>query len=378
VKRLVCFLDGTWNKPLENELTNVVKLQRAIPAADAQGVRQLVHYEVGIATDVPERLKFAVGAIGLGVGDRMRGAYRFLAENYQDGDEIYLFGISRGAFEARSIAGLVALLGLTRSPSAEKVNEAWNAYEENKLREEPDTLGELRAAAHYPVRIKCVGVWDTVGNLGLPFIGRGVFKELLEFKDTELSPLVEVGLHALAIDEPRGHFSPTFWTLKKGAAQTSGQTIEQVWFPGSHENVCGGEKESALSDLTLLWMARRVAETTNLAIDLEHLHKTTAPNSLGEQLEPTSDAVHRVSHVFPFIRLIKGNRKGIPPLRRALLGNWRCTRLSPNAIPVNESIHESALARFGKRVQVRRGERVTTATYRPSNLAAVLGKEPVS
>src|SRR5947207_6720321 len=116
VKRLVCFFDGTWNKPEDANQTNVVKLQRAVLAADACGIAQVVHYEVGIATESSlGQLTFAVGAIGFGVGDRIRGGYRFLCENYEEGDEIYLIGFSRGAFQARSLAGLIALAGLVRA-----------------------------------------------------------------------------------------------------------------------------------------------------------------------------------------------------------------------------------------------------------------------
>ena len=260
MKRLVVLFDGTWNKPgKEDETTNVVKLHRVIPAADAQGVRQLVHYVVGIATeDLEPRLTFAIGAIGLGVGDRIRRGYTFLCENYEDGDEIYLIGFSRGAFQARSLAGLIALAGMARSAAPETVADVWDYYEQNKLEPDPARLEALRAAARYPVRIKCVAVWDTVGITGIPFIRKGAIKELLGFHDTQLSPLVDVGLHALAIDEPRGPFAPTFWTVDKGAALPEGQIVEQVWFPGSHANVGGGIKDCALSDIALLWMAERM------------------------------------------------------------------------------------------------------------------------
>ena len=217
MKRLVVLFDGTWNKPgNEDEITNVVKLHRFIPESDAQGVRQLAHYVVGIATEDLGRLTFTVGAIGFGVGDRMQRGYKFLCENYEDGDEIYVIGFSRGAFQARSLAGLVALAGIARSAEQETVVAVWDCYEQNKLSPDAKRLEELRAGASYPVRIKCVGVWDTVGNLGIPFVRKGLIKELLGFHDTEISPLVDVGLHALAIDEPRGPFEPTLWTLKRG------------------------------------------------------------------------------------------------------------------------------------------------------------------
>ena len=180
MKRLVVLFDGTWNKPgKEDEITNVVKLRRFIPDSDAHGVRQLVQYVIGIATEDLGRLTFAVGAIGLGVGDRIRRGYTFLCENYEDGDEIYLIGFSRGAFEARSLAGLIALAGVARSATPETVADVWDYYEQNKLEPDAARLQALRAAARYPVRIKCVGVWDTVGITGIPFLRKGAIKELL-------------------------------------------------------------------------------------------------------------------------------------------------------------------------------------------------------
>ncbi len=375
VKRLVCFFDGTWNKPEDADQTNVVNLQRDVLAADADGVRQVVHYEVGIATESSlGQLTFAVGAIGFGVGDRIRGGYRFLCENYEEGDEIYLIGFSRGAFQARSLAGLIALAGIARSTAPEVIGDVWDYYEQNKLAPEPARLEGLRAAARFPVRIKCVAVWDTIGNLGIPFVRKGVIKELLGFHDTELSPTVDVGLHALSIDEPRGPFNPTLWTIKKGTSLPQAQVIEQVWFPGCHANVGGGYKDCSLSDVALLWMAERITQTTSLAVDLEHLRKSAKPDPLGEQVSPTSDGIYQVSYLLPFVRLIKQNRKGISALRRAFLRSWRSSLLPGDQMPVNESIHPSAIARFGKPVPQRRGETVSKIKYRPRNLAVVLDK----
>lgn len=357
MKRLVCFFDGTWNKPEDADQTNVVKLQRAVLPADAVGIRQVVHYEIGIATETAlGEWSFAVGALGFGVGNRIQGGYCFLCENYEEGDEIYLVGFSRGAFEARSLAGMIGLTGLGRSAAPEAVSEAWDCYERNKLARNPARVKALRALARFPVRIKCVAVWDTVGNLGIPFVKTGLIKELLGFHDTELSPTVDVGLHALSIDEPRGPFEPTLWTVKKGASLPPGQIVEQVWFPGCHANVGGGYKDCALSDIALLWMADRLTHTTGLALDLEHLRKTTNPDPVGEQVSPTADGVYHVSYLLPFVRLIKQNRRGISAFRRSILGSWRSGVLPPGLVTVNESIHESAIARFGERVPQRRGE----------------------
>jgi len=375
VKRLLCFFDGTWNKPEDAEQTNVVKRQRVVLPADAGGIAQVAHYEVGIATESAlGEWSFAVGAMGFGVGSRIQGGYRFLCENYEAGDEIYLIGFSRGAFEARSLAGMITLTGLLRSASPEAVADAWDCYERNKLARNPSRVKALRAVAHFPVRIKCVAVWDTIGNLGVPFVRKGVIKELLGFHDTQLSPTVDVGLHALSIDEPRGPFSPTLWTIKRGTALPPAQIVEQVWFPGCHANVGGGYEECALSDIALLWMATRLTQTTGLALDLAQLRATTKPDPLGEQVSPTSDGFYKVSYLLPFVRLIKQNRKGISAFRRAILGGWRSSALPSSEVAVNESIHESALARFGKSVPQRRGETTREITYRPRNLAAVLGK----
>jgi uncharacterized protein (DUF2235 family) len=376
VKRLVVLFDGTWNRPDdEQKITNVVKLQRVILDADAQGTRQLVKYVIGIATeDLGAQLTFAIGAIGLGVGDRIRRGYTFLCENYEEGDEIYVVGFSRGAFQARSLAGLIALAGIARSHDDKTVADAWECYEQNKLAPDATRLETLRAAARYPVRIKCVAVWDTVGILGIPFLRKGSIKELLGFHDTRLSPLVDVGLHALAIDEPRGPFAPTFWTIDKGAALPEGQVVEQVWFPGSHANVGGGIEDCALSDIALLWMAERIGQTTGLVIDLARLRASTKPDPMGELLSPTSDGIYRVSYLFPFVRLINQDRKGISRWRRALFGSWRTGVAPAGQVIVNESIHESAIARFGKRAPLRRGDALARRKYRPMNLAASVRK----
>ena len=284
MKRLVVLFDGTWNKPgNEDETTNVVKLHRVIPDADAQGVRQLVHYVVGIATeDLGPQLTFAIGAIGFGVGDRIRRGYTFLCENYEDGDEIYVIGFSRGAFQARSLAGLIALAGIARSAAPETVADVWDYYEQNKL--EPDAGAAGGAACGGPLP----GAHQVRGRVGhgrhnsaFPSSGKAPSRSCWVFTTPQLSPLVDVGLHALAIDEPRGPFAPTFWTVDKGAALPEGQIVEQVWFPGSHANVGGGIKDCALSDIALLWMAERMGQTTGLAVDLARPAQVDQARSAG-------------------------------------------------------------------------------------------------
>lgn len=378
MKRLLCFFDGTWNKPdVKDELTNVVKLYSAVPHRATDGTTQVKHYEIGIATkENYGRLTFAAGAIGIDVPDRIKSGLKFLVENYAAGDEIYIFGFSRGAFEARSLGGILSLTGVPkRGATDQQIDAIWDYYREHKDAPDDARISDFRAGAHYPTRIRCIGVWDTVGNFGVPLIGRSKLNQALTFHDTGLSPIVDVGLHALSIDEPRRPFRPTFWTKLKDDPLPEGQVIEQVWFPGCHANVGGGYKNSTLSDISLIWMAERVTQLTGAEIDFTHLKQLAEPDPLGEAVQPTSDAVFRVSQFMPFVRLIKQNVKGISPWRRTFIGTWRTSRVLAGEEVVNESVHPSALERYGKRVKVRCGDAVKAVRYRPRQLRVLMKRK---
>ena len=213
-----------------------------------------------------------------------------------------------------------------------------------------------------------MGVWDTVGNLGIPIIPKFADRRELTFHNTHLSPYVDVGLHALSIDEPRKSFSPTFWTKRAETALPEGQIIEQVWFPGCHANVGGGFKDSGLSDISLLWMAERAMATTGVAFDRGLLRQTTKPDPLAEAVQPTSDPIFRVNQVLPYVRLLHQNVRGIAPWRRAIAGTWRSSKVPTGEEVVNETIHPSALARYHHRVKVRRGDDVKAVLYKPRQL----------
>jgi uncharacterized protein (DUF2235 family) len=376
MKRIVCFFDGTWNSAdNQDELTNVVRLCRAVPEVARDGVRQIAHYIVGIATESSfGDFKFAAGAIGYGIADRIKKGYALIAEAYEPGDEIYAFGFSRGAYEARSLAGIIALVGVLKPENAGRIDEAWEGYRTHGGRPDSPEVARLRELAHWPARLKLIGVWDTVGNLGIPFGPRTRIGQAFAFHSTTLSPHVEVGLHALAIDEPRGTHSPTLWTAGAGSAMPAGQIVEQVWFPGSHADVGGGWKDTALSDISLQWMAERACATTPLDLDLVALRRNSRADPLGEQVLPTWDTLFRVANWIPYVRLIHQDRRGISPWRRSVIGTWRTNALPPGEIGVNESIHASAVERFGKRGPVRYGETVKRRVYRPRPLARALRK----
>jgi uncharacterized protein (DUF2235 family) len=381
MKRLLCFFDGTWNKLDGSTVaTNVVKLARMTLGHAPDGVPQVAHFIQGIGTDPGDGAyeAFFEGALGVGIEARILEGYRFLVESYQPGDEIALFGFSRGAFQARSLGGILSRVGLLRRDAIQGLDDAWRFYRSPSSTRDCDLAGRLVGACHKGVRIRCLGVWDTVGNLGVPLIGSAVGFADHGFHDTELSGIVDVGLHALAIDEPRGPFSPTLWTRRRGDLLPAGQHIEQVWFPGSHANVGGGFVESSLSDIALRWMAERAMAKAGIGFDLETLRQTTAPDPLGELVMPTSDALYRVSAALPFVRLIGQAKSGIPAWRRALMGSWRTSWLGDDVETVNESLHVSALDRFGRRASHRRGDDSGPRLYEPATLAAARDRLPVA
>src|SRR5262245_24743973 len=154
MKRIVVCLDGTWNNSrVASSLTNVYKLHQVVAPADAKGVRQISNYVEGIVSADGESLQFVKGAIGVGLDDRIRKAYEQLVADYEPGDEIYLVGFSRGAFEARSLGGLITHVGVAKSGAPFSFDKAWSLYRAREQSGDQAALTELRATAHYPVRI---------------------------------------------------------------------------------------------------------------------------------------------------------------------------------------------------------------------------------
>jgi hypothetical protein len=262
-KRLVVCCDGTWNLADQPSKTNVAKVALAVRRRSAAGTEQRVYYHSGVGTSRREKLRG--GAFGVGLSRNVLDAYRFLIHTYEPGDSLYLFGFSRGAFTARSLAGLVRNCGILRREQADRIDEAWALYRSRADKPTSVAATLFRGAYSYETEIRFVGVWDTVGSLGIPVPAPRFLQPLVDrfnhrwaFHDTTLSKSVNGAFHALAVDEERSAFPPTLWQQEKGAADT-GQELRQVWFSGVHLSVGGGEKDSGLSDITLLWMARQAA-----------------------------------------------------------------------------------------------------------------------
>src|SRR5438034_5107168 len=264
-KRIVVCCDGTWSTPDERDVnpanppeyalapTNVTKLALAVAPSDPQnGISQLVFYNRGVGTGNWGHI--LGGVLGAGLDRKIQEAYTYIVENYESGDELYLFGFSRGAYTVRSLAGFIRNSGVLQPRNASRLDAAFALYRDRSPASHPRTLESqlFRRSFSYEPRIKFMGVWDTVGSLGIPNAPFPIAKHWM-FHDLVLSSYVENAFQALAIDERRGPFSPALFARD----QHDAQRLEQVWFAGVHKDVGGGYFAHTLSDLSLAWMARR-------------------------------------------------------------------------------------------------------------------------
>lgn len=245
-KNIIHCSDGTWDSADSD--TNVVKFWRAMLI----NASQTAIYDDGLGADGTPLEKLTGGAFGDGIFQKIKTAYTRIAHVYVPGDQLFLFGFSRGAYTARSLAGMIAICGLPAGDfSDDMVETAFQAYRNPVQRAE--ILASLSDYKLFDAKLSMVGVWDTVGSLGIPAIFGGVEPLMYGFLDTSLHPDVLHAYQALAIDERRREFPPTLWT----SAPAPGQTIEQIWFSGVHCDVGGGYPETGLSDVTLCWMLQK-------------------------------------------------------------------------------------------------------------------------
>ena len=269
-KRLAIFLDGTWNSINSN--TSVWRMRALCAAKSKDGKPQLVYYVVGVNG-------FLGGTFGHGLDENIRLAYEWLIENYTDGDEIFIFGFSRGAFTARSLASLVALEGILKAGSPIGLTELFDRYAKGN-EESIWTLKDIEASGNtskltpqekwllkysQPTKVKVVGVWDTVGSVGvaagnIPHISRSQF----DYLQTGLFLPILNGYHALAIDEHRSDFAPTLWSVRHPKDPNAKMppprllpNVEQRWFVGAHANVGGGYEGDLLAQAPLRWLMQK-------------------------------------------------------------------------------------------------------------------------
>jgi uncharacterized protein (DUF2235 family) len=256
---------------------------RALCAAkSSDGRPQLVYYQVGVNG-------FLGGVFGQGLDEDIRLAYEWLIENYNDGDEIFIFGFSRGAFTARSLAGLIAIDGILKAGSPIGVTELFDRYKRGELSiwklKDKEELGDTSKLTEQDkwllkytqfVKVKVVGVWDTVGSVGLAAVNiPGISRSTFDYEQTGLRLAILNGYHALALDEHRNDFAPTLWDVRFPTIPTrpivperplSG--VEQRWFLGAHANVGGGYSTDLLAQAPLRWIMKK-AESQGLSFRSE-------------------------------------------------------------------------------------------------------------
>lgn len=295
MKRLIVCSDGTWNTP-EKE-SNVYKMWRAIAPKDASGDIQKVFYDEGVGTEGSWLDKLRGGASGQGLDKNIQDGYRFLMHTYEPNDKIYLFGFSRGAYTVRSLAGFLRNSGLLHMNHANKFQEAFDLYRNESKKPTSQDAKDFRRDFSQEVKIELIGVWDTVGALGIPTERFGhIFNRRHLFHDVELSGSVMRGYQALAIDERRRSFRPSIWGIldKDGKyivaaepkivdeASKKPQIVEQAWFAGYHSDVGGGTSHDGLSDVTFDWMRQR-AYDAGLRFNQEYLASNVHADPLGKE-----------------------------------------------------------------------------------------------
>lgn len=248
-----------------------------------------------------------------------------------------------------------------------ELKRAWNLYRTPAPQRSKSEIAAVHGLARMGVRITCVGVWDTVGALGIPVgIFDGFNRKRYEFHDTRLGENIGCALHAVAIDEKRGPFAPTLWQKPD---HTVPQVVEQVWFAGVHSNIGGSYPDTGLSDLTLDWMIKRVRKHTGLAFDDNYVANNFSGDHMGTHNEPRT-ALYTTSRLLPKQRILGGYDEWLGALDR------RANRPEPGREFINEMIHQSALQRWDQHAPFKDGGASRNVHYRPENLGAARGKLP--
>jgi uncharacterized protein (DUF2235 family) len=346
-KRIVICADGTWNEPERDDPTtgrpqptNVLKVARAILPRSGDGTQQVVYYHKGVGT-AGGLDEVTGGAFGEGLEVNVRSMYRFLSHNYVPGDEIFLFGFSRGAFTVRTLCGFLDAAYLLRKDAEYFMPRVYEMYRRKQItdyealhREIPKAYPEVNPYTKVP--IKFLGVWDTVGALWPPgFLGQVFGGHRNEYHQIGLNDRIQNAYHALAIDERRRPFKPSVFERPSG---WTGE-LQQAWFAGVHSNVGGSYHPDGLANEALHWMVEK-AEGHGLEFDQRQL-----------------------AHYTPCFNSTKNDSM---TLMYRLFGNGE--RAIGEHLSDGEMIHQSALDRLEKEP--------CKGGYRPNNLLKFLEDHP--
>ncbi|MFQ6393924.1 DUF2235 domain-containing protein [Nocardia sp. KC 131] len=345
MKRLVVCCDGTWKAESSSTVSNIIKIAQTIrfdtPGPTGEPIQQWVSYVSGPGARGFLADRLMGGAFGLGLEANLSSAYWHLALNWEPGDEIYIFGFSRGAYTARSLAGLIGRIGIMtpeamidgKYPQALAIHQ--QAAPERTTRnpdppEPQEWIDFRREHCRHPAKIDFLGVFDTVGALGVP----GLTSLRHKFHDVKLSSNVHCARQALAIDERRRNFEPCLWQVPiepEVKYRKHFDRVKQVWFAGVHSDVGGGYAECGLSDLTLQWMVAE-AESVGLAFDRERLEglskRCRAEGAKHLELHKSLGIGYRILNVFRTLRNPRSQRFHWDSWRRLSMPTDRCVRIA--------------------------------------------------
>ncbi|MDF0599442.1 DUF2235 domain-containing protein [Psychromarinibacter sp. C21-152] len=356
MKRIAIFCDGTWNRADARFRTNVMELSRAVLRTEEDGITQQVIYVAGVGTGRGTSRasrwldKLTGGAFGWGLAQNIEEAYWHLAFNYEPNDEIFLFGFSRGAFTARSLAGLIRSCGIPPVENIQRIPEAMRSYEARGPENHPDAPGSLKFRAEFSPRVATskrdvdyreeegfgaaiqlelayLGVWDTVGSLGVPnqlMISKH-WNRKYQFHNLNLSRSVASARHAVAVDERRKNFMPALWDNLddlNGDREGVARDYQQLWFPGDHSAIGGGGDNKAFSAKTLEWVAEG-ATRQGLRFNTAMLDELTEPADAFGDVRGSTEPPSWLGRV---LRWSSADRD--PPDHRGVLAEFTTLRLN--------------------------------------------------
>jgi uncharacterized protein (DUF2235 family) len=372
-KNIVLCCDGTANQ-FSPDRTNVVKLHYTL---QLDGPEQIAFYHPGVGTmEAPGALTPAARvvtrvlglALGYGLSNDIRDAYTFLMNSYQDGDRVYLFGFSRGAYTARSVCSLLAMYGLIRPgndslvPYALRMMMAINKGRQ-KVQQSVDRKEEYRQAVdkYFKLaqdfrtmmsRAEChphfVGVWDTVSSVG--WVSNPV---ILPF--TADNPAIEIGRHAISIDERRAFFRTNRWMPSEELEDHGPKDVKQVWFPGVHSDVGGGypEAESGLAKIPLQWMLHE-ARTAGLLLHDNRVAEVLGKSPGSSYVAPDPDGLMHESlkGAWRIVEWIPKGHYDYTTHRTTLRANLGRRRTLPAGALIHESVFQRQKGAYAKRIKL--------------------------
>jgi uncharacterized protein (DUF2235 family) len=363
-KNIVICCDGTGNE-FGDHNSNVVKLYGTLII---DGKQQVGYYHPGVGTmgaptasnRISKAWSMVVGlAFGAGLLANVGDAYRYLMTVYEDGDRVFLFGFSRGAYTARALAGLLHMFGLLYPGNDGLIPYILGLYA-RRTRKAGGMTHTFQVAdgfkgtfcRHCPLHF--VGVWDTVSSVGWIW-------DPLKLPHTAVNPDMAVGRHALSIDERRCYFRNNLW-----GATLSGQDIKQVWFAGVHSDVGGSYSytESGLSQISLEWMLCE-AWAFGLLIDPQRAQRALGRIPPPPPLAPDPLAVPHNSLTFNWWLLEILPHSYYDAASKTV--RWRIPFGTTRTIPDGSLLHKTV----NEKLRI-------DPNYRPPNLPANPREEPTS